>query len=185
MIDEAKIRQAVSLFLEGIWEDPAREGLLETPGRIARMCLELYAGMDEDPRGLFSKTFQSPSGDLVVERDIVFHSICEHHFMPFFGKAHVAYVPDGLVVGLSKLARSVELFARRPQIQEQMGVQIADAVMDCLKPHGVMVVLEAQHLCMTMRGIKKPGSQTLSVVTRGCFAGDLQLQDVVWKAVKG
>lgn len=166
-MDKEKIEQAVSLFLEGIGEDIKREGLLRTPERIAQMCEELFAGYKEDPGKHLSRTFTSNQKELVVEKDITFYSVCEHHLLPFYGKVHIGYVPDGKVVGLSKLARTVEVFARRAQIQEQLTGQIADALMEILQPKGVIVMVEAEHMCMTMRGIKKPGSKTVSICTRG------------------
>lgn len=172
MIDTEKIKEAIRLYLEGIGEDVEREGLRETPQRIANMCSEIYGGMDEDPKEHLSKTFKATSNEMIVEKDINFYSMCEHHLLPFYGKAHIAYIPKDKVVGLSKLARTVEVFARRAQIQEQMTAQIADAVMEHLKPQGVLVMVEAEHLCMTMRGVKKPGSQTVSYVARGCFKED-------------
>lgn len=178
MIDSQKIETAVRLLLEGIGEDITREGLLETPKRIARMYEELYGGMEEDAGVHLSKQFQADSREMVLERDITFYSTCEHHLLPFYGKAHIAYIPDGSVVGLSKLARTVEVFAKRLQLQEQMTAQIADALMEHLHPKGVMVLVEAEHMCMTMRGIKKPGSQTVSVVTRGSFAENCELQNL-------
>lgn len=184
MVDQSKIREAVKLLLEGIGEDPSREGLLETPDRIARMYAEIFSGMDEDAATHLSKTFSvedSSKRGIVLEKDVTFYSMCEHHFMPFYGKAHIAYIPNGKVVGLSKLARTVEVFGKRPQIQEQMTNQIADAVMKYLNPKGVMVMLEAEHMCMTMRGIKKPGSKTVSVATRGDFMTDRGLQDTFFR----
>lgn len=177
MVDQNKIKEAVKLFLEGIGEDPAREGLVESPDRIARMCTEIFAGMGEDASEHLSKTFVIENNEMVVEKDIVFHSVCEHHLLPFYGKAHIAYIPNGKVVGLSKLARTVETYARRPQIQEQMTGQIAEAVMTYLKPQGVMVMVEAEHMCMTMRGVKKPGSKTVTISRRGCFEEDARLQE--------
>lgn len=172
MVDQNKIREAVKLLLEGMGEDPTREGLLDTPDRIARMYSEIFSGMDESAGEHLEKTFQVENNEIVLERDITFYSMCEHHMMPFYGKAHVAYIPDGKVVGISKLARTVEVFAKRLQIQERMTAQIADAIMTELKPKGVMVVLEAEHMCMTMRGVKKPGSQTVTVIKRGLFESD-------------
>ncbi len=169
MIDQEKIKEAVTLLLEGIGEDPGREGLKDTPDRIARMYTELFAGMGQNAGEHLGKVFQVENGGIVLEKDIVFYSMCEHHMLPFYGKVHVAYIPEGRVVGLSKLARTVEVYARRLQIQERMTGQIADAVMKELSPRGVMVVVEAEHMCMTMRGIKKPGSQTVSIATRGAF----------------
>ncbi len=170
-MDTEKIQQAVRLFLEGIGENPDREGLIETPRRISAMCEELFAGIQADASEHLCRTFTAQNTEIVIERDIPFYSICEHHFLPFYGHVHIGYVPDGKVVGLSKLARTVEVYARRPQIQEQMTVQIADAVMECLKPAGVIVKIEAEHMCMTMRGIKKPGTQTVTYAARGVFQG--------------
>ncbi|MBO4750847.1 MAG: GTP cyclohydrolase I FolE [Lachnospiraceae bacterium] len=176
MVDQEKIKEAVRLLLEGIGEDPQRAGLVDTPDRVARMWQELVGGMDQTAEEPLSRVFPVEGGEMVLEKDITFYSTCEHHLMPFYGKAHVAYVPDGRVVGLSKLARTVEVFARRLQIQEQMTGQIADAMMKWLKPKGVMVVLEAEHTCMTARGIKKPGSKTVTIATRGVFEKNEALQ---------
>lgn len=184
MIDEAKIKQAVRLMLEGIGEDPDREGLVETPDRIARMCHEVFGGLEESAQPHLAKTFSVDRDEMVVEKDITFHSVCEHHLLPFFGKAHIAYIPSGKVVGISKLARTVEVFARRPQIQEQLTSQICDAIMDLLQPRGVMVMMEAEHMCMTMRGVRKPGTQTVTVATRGCFEDSEQLQNRFFQMVK-
>ena len=181
MVDESKVKEAVKLLLEGIGEDPEREGLKDTPDRIARMYTELMAGYDDKPSNHLSRTFQAENNEMVLEKDIVFYSMCEHHMMPFFGKAHIAYIPNGKVVGLSKLARCVETYARRLQIQEKMTAQIADAIMDELKPQGVMIVVEAEHLCMTARGVKKPGSKTTTVVTRGVFADNEKLQNLFFR----
>ncbi len=184
MVDLKKVEQAITLLLEGIGEDVNREGLKDTPNRIARMYEEIYKGMDEDAAGHLSKTFTVESNEIVVVKDITFYSMCEHHLMPFFGKVHIAYLPDGKVVGLSKLARTVEVYARRPQIQEQMTIQIAEAVMEHLKPQGVMVMAEAEHLCMTMRGVEKPGSQTVTMAARGCFQADPKLQQYFFEMVR-
>ena len=181
MVNEEKVKEAVKLLLEGIGEDPEREGLKDTPDRIARMYTELMAGYDDDPSNHLSRTFQAENNEMVLEKDIVFYSMCEHHMMPFFGKAHIAYIPNGKVVGLSKLARCVETYARRLQIQEKMTAQIADALMEELNPLGVMIVVEAEHLCMTARGVKKPGSKTTTVVTRGAFREDEGLRDLFFK----
>lgn len=177
MVDQDKIQRAVRLLLEGIGEDVGREGLAETPDRIARMYTEIFAGMEEDPAIPLSRVFTVDNSEMVLEKDIVFYSMCEHHMMPFFGRAHVAYIPNGKVVGLSKLARTVEIYAKRLQIQERMTGQIADAVMKHLAPQGAMVVLEAKHMCMTMRGVKKPGSRTVSIAVRGVFEGNAELQN--------
>lgn len=184
MVDQEKVKEGVRLILEGIGEDVNREGLLETPDRIARMYRELAGGMDEDPAVHLEKRFHVDNNDMVMEKDITFYSMCEHHMLPFFGKVHVAYIPDGEVVGLSKIARTVEVFARRLQLQEQLTAQIADAFMEILKPQGVMVMIEAEHLCMTMRGIKKPGAQTVTKVTRGIFDGNEKLQNTFYQMVK-
>ncbi len=184
MVDKERVKKAVTDMLEAIGEDTSREGLVETPDRIARMYEEIFGGMTEDCHEILSKRFTVDNNEMVVERDITFYSMCEHHLLPFFGKAHVAYVPNGEVVGLSKLARTVEVFARRPQIQERMTAQIADAIMKELKPQGVMVMLEAEHMCMTMRGIKKPGSTTVTVATRGDFVDNEKLQSTFYGRVK-
>ncbi len=184
MFDHEKIKEGVRLILEGVGEDVEREGLLETPDRVARMYEEIFAGMYQDAAEPLSKRFHVAGNEMVLEKDIVFYSTCEHHLMPFFGKAHVAYIPKGEVVGLSKIARTVEVFAKRPQLQEQLTAQIADAINEQLHPMGVMVMLEAEHTCMTMRGVKKPGSRTVSYVTRGIFAEDTALQDRFFQLVK-
>ena len=183
MIDHEKIEQAVRLLLEGMGEDVNREGLIDTPDRIARMYEEIYGGMDEDAGTHLSKTFTVDSQEMVVEKDITFYSTCEHHLLPFYGKAHIAYIPDGKVVGLSKLARTVEVFARRLQLQEQLTGQIADALMEHMQPKGALVMIEAEHMCMTMRGIKKPGSKTVSVVTRGAFEENEKLQNMFFRMI--
>ena len=181
-MDREKIEQGVRLLLEGIGEDIHREGLLETPSRVARMFEEIYGGLSMNPAQHLNKTFAASNNEL--EKDIAFYSTCEHHLLPFYGKAHIAYIPDGKVVGLSKLARTVEVFARRPQIQEQLTAQIADALQQYLKPKGVMVVIEAEHMCMTMRGVKKPGSKTVSYVCRGCFEQEESKVNRVFQMIK-
>lgn len=184
MVDQEKVKAAIQMLLEGIGEDINREGLKDTPDRIARMYEEICGGMDEDAGEHLSKVFTVQNNEMVLEKDIVFYSMCEHHLMPFYGKAHVAYIPNGKVVGLSKLARTVEVYAKRLQIQEQMTGQIADAIMEHLAPQGVMVMLEAEHMCMTMRGIKKPGSKTVSVVTRGVFQNNEILQNQFFQMLR-
>ena len=184
MVDKDKIREAARLMLEGIGEDPDREGLSETPERIARMYEEIFSGMDTDGREELSRVFQVDTDEMVLEKDITFYSMCEHHMLPFFGKVHVAYVPDGRVAGLSKLARTVEIYARRLQLQERMTGQIADAVMEFLAPRGVMVVVEAEHMCMTMRGVKKPGSKTVTIATRGVLAEDVRMQEQFFRLLQ-
>ena len=169
MVNKAKIEEAVKMLLEAVGEDVNREGLVETPARIARMYEEIFSGMNESSKHYLAKRFQVENNDMVLEKDIVFYSMCEHHLLPFYGKAHVAYIPNGEVVGLSKLARTVEVYAKRPQLQERMTNQIADAIMEELGAKGAMVMIEAEHMCMTMRGIKKPGSKTVTCVKRGEF----------------
>ncbi len=183
-MDSEKIKQAVTLFLQGIGEDPDREGLLETPERVARMCEEIYGGLGKTAEEHLKKQFTSENSEIVLVKDINFYSICEHHLLPFFGKVHIAYIPDGKVVGLSKIARAVEVYARRPQIQEQLTCQIADALRKYLNPKGVMVMIEAEHMCMSMRGIKKPGSITVTYGTRGCFIKDYERQKMFFEMVK-
>jgi len=185
MVDREKVMSAVRLFLEAIGEDLDREGLIETPDRVARMCEDMYGGLDEEPGEHLSKQFPAPNSELVIEKDIVFYSMCEHHLLPFFGKVHIAYIPSGRIAGLSKLPRTVEVFARRPQIQEQMTVQIADAIECHLAPKGVMVMIEAEHTCMTMRGVKKPGVRTVTTATRGLFVDDFERQRLFLETVKG
>ena len=184
MFDHEKIKQGVRMILEGVGEDPGREGLVETPDRVARMYEEIFSGLYMDAAEPLAKRFHVAGNEMVLEKDIVFYSTCEHHLMPFFGKAHVAYIPKGEVVGLSKIARTVEVFAKRPQLQEQLTAQIADAINEQLHPMGVMVMVEAEHTCMTMRGIKKPGSKTITTVTRGDFKTDRELQKQFLSMVK-
>lgn len=171
-IDSAKIEDAVRQILVAVGEDLDREGLRHTPKRVAKMYAELLAGMRHDPKEHLSSVFREEYNEVVLLRDISFSSICEHHMMPFIGKAHVAYLPDGRVLGVSKLARVVDCFARRLQVQERLTVQIADFLMDNLKPKGVAVVIEASHSCMTIRGIKKPGSVMVTSALRGIFIRD-------------
>ena len=172
------------MLLEGIGEDPKREGLVETPERVARMCEDIFGGLYEDPEEHLAKQFRVSDSELVIEKDIVFYSTCEHHLLPFFGKAHIAYIPNGYVAGLSKIPRTVEVFARRPQIQEQMTVQIADAIERCLSPKGLIVVIEAEHTCMTMRGVKKPGVKTVTMATRGEFRDNIEKQRLFLETLK-
>ncbi len=171
MIDEAAIKEAVSTIIKAIGEDPAREGLVGTPRRIAEMYSELLSGMNVDPCDELSTGFEEGHREMIILKDIPFYSMCEHHLLPFFGAAHVGYIPNptGRVVSISKIARVVEIVARRLQLQERMTTQIADAIYTGLKPDGVGVVIEAQHLCMTMRGIRKPGSSIVTSAVRGTF----------------
>ena len=170
-MDLDKVAQGVRLVLEGIGEDPNREGLRKTPERVAKMYAECFAGLYADPAAYFETTFDENHEEMVLVRDIPFYSMCEHHLAPFFGRAHVAYVPaeDGRICGISKLARLVDAFARRPQVQERLTSQIADTLVEQLHPQGVIVVMEAEHLCMSMRGVKKPGSKTTTSAVRGLF----------------
>ena len=184
-MDQEKIREGVKLILEGIGEDTEREGLLETPDRIARMYEEIAGGMYEDAGVHLSKRFHVDNNEMVVEKDITFYSLCEHHMLPFYGKVHVAYVPDGTVVGLSKIARTVEVFARRLQLQERLTAQIADAFMEHLAPQGVMVMIEAEHLCMTMRGARAAGAKTQTSALRGCMRSDAKTRAEVMALLGG
>ncbi|MGB4861061.1 MAG: GTP cyclohydrolase I FolE [Tepidiformaceae bacterium] len=167
--NQDRIETAVVEMLAAIGEDPEREGLLETPRRIAEMYGEVFGGLWIDPRKYLEVVFQVAHDEMVILRNIPFYSMCEHHFLPFHGEVHIGYIPDGQVVGVSKLARVVDGFARRPQIQEQLTSQIAEAIMEVLQPDGVAVVIEAEHLCMTMRGVKKPGSRMVTSGMRGDF----------------
>ena len=176
-MDHEKIKEGVRLILEGVGEDIHREGLIETPDRIARMYEELAAGYTDDAAKHLQKRFHVDNNDMVMEKDIRFYSFCEHHMLPFYGTAAVAYIPDGEVVGLSKIARTLEVYAKRFQLQERLTAQVADVFMRELKPKGVMVQIQAEHMCMTMRGIKKPGAQTVTVVTRGVFDDNEALQN--------
>lgn len=173
-VDLEKIEVAVKMILEAIGDDPEREGVLETPKRVAKMYAEVFSGMHEDECEHLKKIFGEDHEELVLVKDIPFHSMCEHHLVPFFGVAHVAYYPkEGRVTGLSKLARTVDTVARRPQLQERITSTIADAIMNILQPHGVMVVVEAEHMCMTMRGVKKPGAKTVTSAVRGVLQRDV------------
>lgn len=184
-VDHDKIQKAVRMILEAVGEDPDREGLLDTPARVARMYAEVFQGLDQDPKEHFSVVFGEDHEEVVLVKDIPFFSTCEHHLVPFFGVAHVAYVPrGGRVTGLSKLARAVDAVTKRPQLQERITSTIADAIMEKLEPHGVFVVLEAEHMCMTMRGVKKPGSKTVTTVARGIYAEDVVKRDEVFKMIK-
>lgn len=170
-MDKQKIEEGVKLILEGIGENPAREGLQKTPYRVAKMYEEIFAGLTQDPAELFEVTFGEDYQEMVLVKDIPFYSMCEHHLAPFFGLAHVAYIPakEGRVCGISKLARLVDAFAKRPQVQERLTSQVADTLMAQLTPRGAIVVLEAEHMCMSMRGVKKPGSKTTTSAVRGLF----------------
>ena len=181
MVDQEKVKKAIELLIEGIGEDPAREGLVDTPERVARMYTELCAGYDDDAKVHLSRTFTAEGSEAVIETGITFYSLCEHHLMPFFGEVSIAYIPNGKVAGLSKLARTVEVYARRLQIQERMTGEIADAIMDELGAKGVLVVVRAEHMCMSMRGVKKPGTQTLTTASRGILSEDSRLRNEILK----
>jgi GTP cyclohydrolase I len=168
-IDQQRIQAAVREILLAAGEDPDREGLRETPERVARMYAELFSGLHKDPREVLQKTFTQKYDEMVLVKDIGFASLCEHHLLPFLGKAHVAYLPNGKIVGLSKVARAVEILARRPQVQERMTEELADLIMQELEPRGVGVVVEASHTCMTIRGVRNPGSVCTTSAMRGAF----------------
>jgi len=173
-VDHERLQAAVVEILEAIGEDPQREGLLRTPERVANMYAEVFAGLREDPEHHLEVQFEAGHDEMVMVKDIPFYSMCEHHLLPFVGKAHVAYVPGehGKITGLSKLARLVEAYARRPQVQERLTSQVADKLMEALDPRGALVVIEAEHQCMSMRGVQKPGSLTLTSAVRGIFLSD-------------
>lgn len=184
MVNKKKIEKAAKLLLEAFGEDVTREGLIDTPSRVARMYEEILSGYDDDASIHLSKKFKEEGNDIVIEKDINFYSLCEHHLAPFFGKVHIAYIPDGYVVGLSKLVRTVETFARRLQLQERLTKQIAEAIAENLTAKGVMVVIEAEHTCMTMRGVKKIGTKTLTYYTVGEFKKNENLQNRVLGLIK-
>lgn len=169
MIDKDKIEEAIAVIIRAIGDDPLREGLVDTPRRIAEMYAEIFAGSELDPKKELEVGFEEGHHEMVIFKDIPFYSMCEHHFLPFFGVAHVGYIPSGRVVGASKIGRVVEILAKRPQLQERFTSLIADTVVEVLQPQGVAVVVQAEHLCMTMRGVKKPGSNIVTSATRGLF----------------
>ena len=171
MFDESEIVKSVASIIKAIGEDPKREGLIDTPRRVSDMYAELFAGIGVDPKAELAVGYELGHREMVVIRDVPFYSMCEHHLLPFYGTVHIGYIPDvsGRVVGISKLARVVEIVARRPQIQERMTSEIADAILEGLNPDGVAVVVQAEHLCMIMRGIKKPGSNVITSALRGAF----------------
>jgi GTP cyclohydrolase I len=169
VIDKERIAAAVREILEAIGEDPEREGLRRTPLRVAEMYAELFAGLAMDPQEILRTSFEERHEDLVVLRDIPFHSLCEHHLLPFFGNVHVGYIPNGRVAGLSKIARVVDAFAWRPQLQERLTGQVADCILETLRPDGMAVVVEAEHLCLSLRGVKKPGTRVVTSAVRGQF----------------
>ncbi len=168
-IDQERVASAVREIIDAIGEDGGRAGLVETPRRIAEMYVELFSGLQQDAREVLAATFDESHKEMIVLKNIPFYSLCEHHFLPFHGQAHVGYVPEGRIVGVSKLARAVDVLAHRPQMQERLTGQIADTIMDALSPDGVAVVIEAEHLCMTMRGVQKPGTIMITSAIRGGF----------------
>ena len=176
--DHDRAEAAIRELLIAVGEDPDRDGLQDTPARVARMYAEVFAGLRQDPAEIMTTTFDLAHDEMVLVRDIELWSMCEHHLVPFFGRAHVGYIPkkDGRITGLSKMARLVDVYARRPQVQERLTTQVADAMEQYLEPQGVIVVMEAEHLCMAMRGVKKPGSRTITSAVRG------QLRDVATRA---
>jgi GTP cyclohydrolase I len=184
-VDQLRVERAVREILLAVGEDPDREGLLETPARVARMYAELFSGLHDDPRVHMQKAFTEKYDEIVLVRDISFNSICEHHLLPFMGKAHIGYMPQGRVVGLSKLARVVEVVSRRPQVQERMTETIADLIIDELGARGAAVVVEASHTCMTIRGVRKPGSLCVTSAMKGIFRSNLSSRSEVMALIYG
>ena len=183
-MDRKKIEKSVRLILEGIGEDTARPGIKDTPSRVAEMYGEIFSGINT-PEDELLKTIEGESHDeMILIKDIPFYSVCEHHLLPFIGKAHIAYIPSGKIVGLSSLAKALEHFAKRPQVQERLTTQLADLIMDKLKPKGAMVVIDADHLCMSMRGIKKPGSRTVTSAVRGIFRTKASTREEMLELIK-
>lgn len=185
MVNDERVREAVADLLRAIGEDIERQGLRDTPRRVAAMYRELFSGVGRDPREVLAATWDEGHDEMVVVKDIPFYSVCEHHLLPFHGKAHLGYIPAGRIVGLSKLVRAVEILARRPQVQERLTAQLADAICDALQPQGAAVVVEAEHLCMSMRGIKKPGSIAVTSAMRGVFAASLATRAEFFALIRG
>jgi len=185
-IDQSRIEAAVREILIAIGEDPDRDGLVQTPARVGRMYAEICSGLHERPERHVETTFEADHDEMVMVRDIALQSLCEHHLTPFLGKAHVAYIPgvDGRVIGLSKLARLLDGYARRPQVQERLTCQVADALEDNLDPRGVMVVIEAEHLCMSMRGVKKAGTSTVTSAVRGLFRSSVATREEAMRFIQ-
>jgi len=184
-IDHDIIKDAVKMIIKGVGEDPEREGLKDTPARVARMYEEIFVGIEQDPKEYFEVIFSEEHEEVVLVKDIPFYSTCEHHLVPFFGVAHVAYIPrDGRVTGLSKLARALEAISKRPQLQERITNTVADAIMEKLDPFGVFVMIEAEHMCMTMRGVKKPGSKTITTAAKGTYKEDPQLRNEILQMIR-
>lgn len=183
-MDTKKIKEGVRLLLEGIGEDPGRPGLKETPARVARMYEEIFRGIGEPEEDLLKTIAGESHDEMIVLKDIPFHSMCEHHLLPFFGKAHIAYIPSGRIVGLSELAKALEYFASRPQVQERLTTQLADRLVEKLSPKGCMVIIDAEHLCMSMRGIRKPGCRTVTSAVRGIFRTSHRTRQELLELVK-
>ena len=169
LVDEAEIKKAVASIISALGEDPDREGLRETPRRVAKMYAEFFSGLDQDPAEVLATDFQETHDEIVILKDISFFSVCEHHFLPFYGVTHIGYVPSGRVVGASKLARALDILARRPQMQERLTRQLVDTVYTTIEPAGVAAIIKAEHLCMTLRGAKKPGTTIVTSASRGSF----------------
>lgn len=169
MVNKGRIRKAFTSIIEAVGENPSREGLEDTPRRIADMYADIFSGLDMDPKDALVVGFDEGHHEMVILKDIPFYSMCEHHFLPFFGLAHVGYIPKGRIAGASKVARAVDILAKRPQLQERLTTQIAEAMVEALKPNGVAVVIEAEHMCMTMRGVRKPRSKIVTSAMRGIF----------------
>ncbi len=186
-VDQPRIERAIREILLAIGEDPERDGLADTPARVARACAEQFAGLRQRPEDVLTKVFDADHDEMVLVRDIELYSTCEHHLVPFFGVAHIGYIPNekGQITGLSKLARLVDTYARRPQVQERMTSQIADALVANLEPRGVIVVIEAEHLCMSMRGVRKPGARTVTSAVRGVFRNSARTRAEAMSLVYG
>lgn len=187
MIDQEKIKKGIALIIEAIGEDGKREGLLDTPRRVAEMYAEMFSGIDKDPKEELKVGFEEGHREMVIVRDIPFYSMCEHHLLPFYGVAHVGYIPnkDGRVVGASKLARVVEVISKRPQLQERLTTAVAESIVEAIKPDGVAVVVQAEHLCMIMRGIKKPGSAIVTSALRGSFRSRAETRHEFFSLLQG
>ena len=183
-MDKEKIKKGVRLILEGIGEDLARPGLKSTPERVARMCEEIFAGLKEPEEALLKPIEGESHDEMILLKDLPFYSVCEHHLLPFIGRAHIAYIPNKRIVGISELAKTLEYFAKRPQVQERLTTQLADMIMDALKPKGAMVIIDAEHLCMSMRGIKKPGSRVVTSAVRGIFRTRASTREEMLKLTK-
>jgi len=185
MIDQKAIKKLIVSLIQAIGDDPSREGLIDTPRRIAEMYAEIFSGMQDDPKEVLKVGFEEGHREMVIFKDIPFYSMCEHHFLPFHGLVHVSYIPNGRVVGASKIGRVIDIIAKRPQLQERLTTQIADTIREGLQPQGVAVVIRAEHLCMTMRGIKKPGSTIVTSAMRGLFRTKAATRAEFLSLVKG